>query len=139
MGWALAGSLLHLRPARADSELEALLSESVESTSGKAAGGADSAPALSLSVTAEDLRRHGIRTLAEAYNFLTMGLVSEDPLGDPEVGSRGVLFPSDRGKHVLLLLDGHTLVNILLIAIAISVLFSLQRQSNSIIMNGPDK
>lgn len=89
--------------------LEALLSESIESTSGKAAGTADAAPALSISVTAEDLRRYGIRTLAEAYDFLAMGIDAEDPLGDPEIGSRGVLFPTDGGKHVLLLLDGHTL------------------------------
>jgi outer membrane receptor for ferrienterochelin and colicins len=107
--FALFCALAAVRRARADGDLEALLSTSIESTSGKSAGTADSAPALSLNVTAEDLRRYGIRTLAEAYNFLTMGIDSEDPLGDPEVGLRGVLFTEDRGKHVLLLLDGHTL------------------------------
>jgi outer membrane receptor for ferrienterochelin and colicins len=106
---ALLTGLGLTRSARADGDLEALLSTPIESTAGKSAGTSDSAPALSLSVTAEDLRRYGIRTLAEAYNFLTTGLDSEDPLGDPEVGSRGVLFTEDRGKHVLLLLDGHTL------------------------------
>lgn len=110
-GAALLAALAAVRVARADDDLEALLSTSIESTSGKSAGTSDSAPALSINVTAEDLRRYGVRTLAEAYNFLTMGVDSEDPLGDPEVGSRGVLFTEDRGKHVLLLLDGHTLNN----------------------------
>ena len=103
------GALTSVNTARADDDLEALLATSIESTSGKAAGTSDAAPALSINVTAEDLRRHGITTLAQAYNFLTMGLVAQDPLGDPDIGSRGVIFPADRGKHVLLLLDGHTL------------------------------
>lgn len=100
---------LHAASANADSELDALLSESIESTANKSAGTAADAPALSLSITAEDLRRYGLRTLAEAYQFLSMGIVSQDPLGEPEVGSRAVLFAADHGRHVLLLLDGHTL------------------------------
>jgi outer membrane receptor for ferrienterochelin and colicins len=90
------------------SELTSLLAEPVESTAGKSAGTAASAPGLSLSLTAEDLRRHGIRTLAEAYNFLSMGLISQDPLGEPEVGSRGLMFVNDQSKHILLLIDGHS-------------------------------
>ncbi len=106
----LASVIAWLDPAGAEEDsLESLLSESIESTSGKAAGTAHAAPALSINVTAEDLRRYGIRTLDEAYNFLILGLVAQDPLGDPEIGSRGVLFSADNGKHVLLLLDGHTL------------------------------
>jgi outer membrane receptor for ferrienterochelin and colicins len=101
-------SAANIGQARADSELEALLAEPVESTAGKSAGTAASAPALSISITAEDLRRHGIRTVAEAYNFLSMGLVSQDPLGGPEVGGRGLMFPSDQSKHILLLIDGHS-------------------------------
>ncbi len=100
---------MHAPSANADSELDALLSESIESTANKSAGTAADAPALSLSITAEDLRRYGLRTLAEAYQFLSMGMVSQDPLGEPEVGSRAVLFAADHGRHVLLLLDGHTL------------------------------
>jgi outer membrane receptor for ferrienterochelin and colicins len=96
------------RLCRADEDLDALLSEPVESTAGKSSGSAAEAPALSLSITAEDLRRHGIRTLAEAYNYLTLGLVSEDPLGEPAVGGRGLMFTSDGNRHILLLIDGHT-------------------------------
>ncbi len=109
VGLFVAGLFVAGRAHAEEDALEALLSESIESTSGKSAGASDSAPALSISITAEDLRRYGIRTLAEAYNFLVMGIDAEDPLSDPEVGARGVLVTGDRGKHVLLLLDGHTL------------------------------
>jgi outer membrane cobalamin receptor len=89
------------------SELDALLGETVSSTASKSAQASTSVPALAVNVTAEDLRRYGIRTLAEAYNFLALGIVAEDTLGDPEVGTRGMLFTYDAGKHILLLIDGH--------------------------------
>jgi len=88
-------------------DLDALLGESVSTTASKEAQASTAVPALTINITAEDLRRHGIRTLGEAYNFLALGLIAEDPLGSVEVGSRGVLFTNDNGKHVLLLLDGH--------------------------------
>lgn len=100
------------RAARADepsdtSELDALLGESVSSTASKEAQASTAVPAMTVNITAEDLRRHGIRTLGEAYNFLALGLIAEHTLAGVEVGSRGVLFTNDNGKHVLLLLDGH--------------------------------
>lgn len=103
---------LVLRPgaearAQVADDLDALLNESVSSTASKAAQMSSALPAVMINVTAEDLRRYGIRTLGEAYNFLALGMIAEDPLGDVEVGSRGVLFTNDAGKHVLLLLDGH--------------------------------
>ncbi len=88
-------------------DLDALLGESVSTTASKEAQASTAVPALAINITAEDLRRHGIRTLGEAYNFLALGLIAEAPLGNAEVGSRGVLFTNDNGKHVLLLLDGH--------------------------------
>ncbi len=88
-------------------DLDALLGESVSTTASKEAQASTAVPALAINITAEDLRRHGIRTLGEAYNFLALGLIAEAPLGNVEVGSRGVLFTNDNGKHVLLLLDGH--------------------------------
>jgi outer membrane receptor protein involved in Fe transport len=102
-------ALLTSGPARAQdvSDLDALLNEPVSSTASKSAQTSTDVPALSINLTAEDLRRYGIRTLAEAYDFLGLGIVSEDPLGEPEVGSRGVLLSNDAGKHILLLLDGH--------------------------------
>jgi outer membrane receptor for ferrienterochelin and colicins len=108
----LCASWLTARPARAQdladtSDLDALLGESVSSTASKSAQTSTDVPATAINVTAEDLRRYGIRTLAEAYNFLALGLIAEDTLGPAEVGSRGVLFTNDAGKHVLLLIDGH--------------------------------
>jgi outer membrane receptor for ferrienterochelin and colicins len=110
--WILGLTWLQAPPARAEevsdtSELDALLGETVSSTASKSAQASTAVPATAINVTAEDLRRYGIRTLGEAYNFLALGLIAEDPLGSVEVGSRGVLFTNDAGKHVLLLIDGH--------------------------------
>src|SRR5262249_50208112 len=98
------------RPARADdtSELEGLLSEQVVSSASKQSERASSAPALSTNLSAEDLRRYGIRTLAEAIDVLSMGVASSDNLNGGEIGARGVLITGDRGSHFLLLVDGHT-------------------------------
>jgi outer membrane receptor for ferrienterochelin and colicins len=108
LGFVLGVSLLSSAVRAQDtSDLDALLGESVSTTASKSAQASTAVPALSINVTAEDLRRYGIRTLAEAYNFLTVGIISEDPLADPEVGSRGVLLSNDAGKHILLMIDGH--------------------------------
>lgn len=95
--------------ARADGSLEALLEERVVSTPSKSAVAATVAPGTTSVVTAEDLRRHGIRSLDEAINFLSMGMVATNPQHAVEVGSRGTLITVDYGNHVLLLVDGHTL------------------------------
>jgi outer membrane receptor for ferrienterochelin and colicins len=106
---ALVATLIASAAARAESlsDLDALLAETVSTTAAKSAQESSTAPALSINVTAEDLRRYGVRNLAEAYNFLAVGIVAQDPLGDVDVGSRGVLMPNDRGRHILLLIDGH--------------------------------
>jgi outer membrane cobalamin receptor len=106
---ALVTALLAGAAARAESlsDLDSLLSETVSTTAAKSAQESSTAPALSINITAEDLRRYGVRNLAEAYNFLAVGIVAQDPLGDVDVGSRGVLLPNDRGRHILLLIDGH--------------------------------
>lgn len=61
----------------------------------------------STSISAEELARYGIRSLNEAINFLSLGMVATNPLHAVEVGSRGVLLTGDRGAHVLLLINGH--------------------------------
>ncbi|HVY48093.1 MAG TPA: TonB-dependent receptor [Minicystis sp.] len=94
--------------ARAD-DLEGLLEQEVVSTVSKAPETASDAPATSTIITAEDLRRHGIRTLDEALNFLSMGVVVENNIHDFEIGVRGVHFPADYGDHVLLLVNGHAM------------------------------
>jgi outer membrane receptor for ferrienterochelin and colicins len=97
------------RPALADdtSALEGLLAEPIVLSASKQSEGASSAPALSTSLTAEDLRRYGIRTLAEAIDFLSIAVHSSENLNGGEVGARGVLLTGDRGSHFLVLVDGY--------------------------------
>lgn len=90
-------------------DLESLLSEQIVTSASKTAEGASAAPALSTSLSGEDLRRYGIRTLAEAIDFLTVGVRTSENLNGGEVGSRGVLLTGDRGSHFLLLVDGHAM------------------------------
>ena len=84
-------------PAQAQdiSELEGLLSEQVVSTASKTSERASSAPALSTSISADDLRRYGMRTLGEAIDFLSSG---RRHLRQPERrGNRGARHP-DHGQ-----------------------------------------
>jgi outer membrane receptor protein involved in Fe transport len=107
---ALAGLAWAGRAGADDTlDLEALLETSVVSTASSQAESSSDAPATSTTITAEDLRRHGIRTLDEALNFLSLGVVSTNPLHSAEVGARGVLITSDYGNHMLLLVNGHML------------------------------
>ena len=77
------------------------------STASKTSERASSAPALSTSISADDLRRYGIKTVSEAIDFLSLGVATSDNLNGGEIGARGVLITGDRGSHFLLLLDGH--------------------------------
>lgn len=101
-------TLQHRALAEEDiSSLETLLSEPIVSTASKQSEGASSAPALSSSLTAEDIRRFGIRTLAEAIDFLAIAVGSSENLEGGEMGARGVLLTGDRGSHFLVLVDGN--------------------------------
>ncbi len=95
--------------ARADDtgDLEALLEEPLIATASKTTEATSAAPATSTVISADDLRRYGIRSLDEAINYLSVGMVAESPLSTAEVGSRGVTITQDYGSHVLLLIDGH--------------------------------
>jgi outer membrane receptor for ferrienterochelin and colicins len=99
------------RTARADdvSDIEGLLNESVITTASQSAETAASAPATSTTLTAEDLRTYGIRTIAEAIDFLSLGMFTSEDRRSPEVGARGVLLTRDRGNHLLLLVNGHAM------------------------------
>jgi outer membrane receptor protein involved in Fe transport len=101
----LASSALADNP----SDLEAALSEPVVTTASQTAEDQSAAPATITTITADDLRRYGIKTLAEAINFLALGMVTQDQLDDVEIGARGVLLTGDYGDHVLLLIDGHSM------------------------------
>lgn len=106
-----AAALLVAAPASADdmSDLEALLEQSVVTTASKSAETGSTAPAISTTITAEDLRRYGIRSLAEAIDFLSLGAVTSDPLKAVDIGARGIILPNDNGNHFLLLVNGHQL------------------------------
>jgi outer membrane cobalamin receptor len=89
------------------SDIQALLDENIVTTASKSLETGTAAPATSTSITAEDLRRYGIHTLDEAIDFLSLGVVTANPLRDPDIGSRGVLMTGDHGNHILLLINGH--------------------------------
>lgn len=88
-------------------DLEGLLETPVVSAASKTAESVSIAPATSIVLTADDLKRYGIRTLDEAINFLAYGMVTERNFQAAEIGSRGVLLTSDFGAHVLLMVDGN--------------------------------
>ncbi len=102
---------LGARDGRADdtTDLATLLEEPVVRTASKTLETASSSPATSTILSADDMRRLGIRTLDEAINFLSLGMTVEGSVQSMEIGARGVLFNRDFGNHVLLLLDGHVL------------------------------
>ena len=105
----LAGPALAAESEPGVDDLEALLDVKVVSGASRAQERSDDAPATITVVTADELRRYGIRSLHEAINFLSLGLTAQDPLHAVEVGSRGVLFSADYGNHMLLLVDGHVM------------------------------
>lgn len=108
--WMVLALAFVARPAlAADPELEALLDESVIQTASKTPEVASAAPATSTLITAEALREHGIQSLDQALNFLSLGMAVESPVHNLQVGARGVMFDRDYGDHVLLLLDGHVM------------------------------
>jgi len=92
-----------------ETELAGLLAEPVVSGASKSPELASDAPATTSVLTAADMRCYGIRSLAEAIDFLGMGLVTQDPLHSVEVGGRGVLLTGDFGNHFLVVVDGHAL------------------------------
>jgi outer membrane receptor for ferrienterochelin and colicins len=108
---ACLAALASAAPARADdtTDIQSLLNEHVITTASATAQRASSAPALSTTITAEDIQMFGIRSLAEAIDFLSLGVVAADPLHAPDIGSRGVMFENDNGKHFLLLVNGHAI------------------------------
>ena len=107
---ALLTGLASASVARAQatpSDLQSLLDQTVVTTASKSAETGTTAPATSSTLTAEDMRRYGIHSIAEAIDYLSLGAVTADPLNTAEIGARGVLQTGDSGNHFLLLIDGH--------------------------------
>jgi outer membrane receptor for ferrienterochelin and colicins len=94
--------------AQSSSELDALLGQAIVSTPSKGAETDTTAPATSTVISADELRRYGIRSLDEAIDYLSLGMATSTPGHTAEVAARGVRITGDYGNHVLLLLDGHT-------------------------------
>ena len=108
MATVLAGAIAAAPAiARADDDLEAALEQSVVTTASQTAETKESAPATATVITAEDIHRHGMRSLNEALNYLSLGVFTTNPAHGVEVGARGVLIAGDYGNHLLLLIDGH--------------------------------
>ncbi|MBM4361585.1 MAG: TonB-dependent receptor [Deltaproteobacteria bacterium] len=105
--------LLGVAPAvaeDADAELEALLGRTVVSSASRTSEVGDMAPSTTVVITAEDIRRHGVQTLDQAIALLGRGMHFGIPQrGGSDAGARGVMFASDYGNHILLLVDGHVL------------------------------
>jgi outer membrane receptor for ferrienterochelin and colicins len=107
-----AGVVASVAPfARADgtADLRGLLEQTVVTTASKTKETSSNAPATSTTLTADDMRRYGIRTIDEAINFLSLGATSYNPFYTPDVSVRGVGLEGDQGNHVLLLVDGHAM------------------------------
>jgi outer membrane receptor protein involved in Fe transport len=107
VAWLCAARPAGATPPPDTSELQSLLEQNVVTTASKSAETSTTAPATSSTLTAEDMRRYGIHTVAEAIDFLSLGAVTSDPLSTVEAGARGVLLSRDSGDHFLLLVDGH--------------------------------
>ena len=87
--------------AQDTSELEGLLEQSVVSAASKSPEAASTAPALSISISADEIRQHGIRTVDEAINFLALGMQLEKAASAWEIGARGVLLSGDSRHPVV--------------------------------------
>src|SRR5690349_19806443 len=109
LGFSLLVAGERLAHAEDVSAIENLLTESVVSSASKQSEKGSSAPALSSILTAEDLRKYGVRTVAEAIDFLSIAVSSSENLNGGEVGARGVLLTGDHGSHFLVLVDGNVI------------------------------
>jgi outer membrane receptor protein involved in Fe transport len=109
LGAALGVAVVSLTGAAAAedvSELEALLQDQIVETGSSASSTASVAPSTIVTVTAEDLRRYGLRTVEDAINYAAMGVLTEYNMHGVEIGARGVLLNGDYGTHFLLLVNG---------------------------------
>jgi outer membrane receptor protein involved in Fe transport len=91
--------------------LEALLDESVVTTASRSAERASTAPSTVYTITADELHTFGMRSIDEALSYLGLGVYSasaRDYSTGIDVGAQGVLL-RDAGRHILALVDGHTM------------------------------
>ena len=109
-GAALFAAVLCPRLALAEDtlDIQALLNETVITTASKSTEREVlPRPATSTILTAEDIRIHGIHSIDEALDFLSLGTVTSNTFRAVDVGARGVHARARPGHHFLLLVDGH--------------------------------
>ena len=108
---SVALGLLGTRTALAEDtdDLQALLSENVITTASTSAQKALTAPATSVTLTAEDLSRFGIRSLDEAINFLSLGVIAADTAAYSRRRRARRAAAGRNGKHFLVLVNGHAM------------------------------
>jgi len=92
-------------------ELSSLLEESVVTTASRGAQRATAAPAAVFTITAEEMRIYGIRTVSEALSLLGVGIQTtrvRDFSGGGDFGAQGLML-HDTGRRVLVLVDGQVM------------------------------
>lgn len=92
-------------------DLEELLDQSIVTSASRSAERASTAPATVLTLSGEELRAHGIRTVEEALVFLGVGFQAfrpRDYYAGSDFGTQGLML-RDAGRRVLVMLDGHVL------------------------------
>jgi outer membrane receptor for ferrienterochelin and colicins len=110
LAWAVALLTITGNARAEDPSLDELLNEKIVVTASRTAEAESAAPATVSSISSDELRRYGIRDLAEAVNFLSLGMFAQpSPLDGQDFGARGVALPGAQNAHILLLLDGHIL------------------------------
>ncbi|MBC8069232.1 MAG: TonB-dependent receptor [Deltaproteobacteria bacterium] len=88
-----------------DPELAELLDEPIASTAAKRLEPVSAAPATVFTITGEEIRLHGLRTVEEALQYLGNGITVQQPYHG--VGARGLTIDGDEGAHFLVLVNGH--------------------------------
>lgn len=115
-------------------DIESLLDLSVEAVSRRPER-ASGAPAAVFVVTADDVRRHGFRSLQELLGSVP-GLFAY-PDDFPQVGIRGMGILGDLTTRVLVLVDGHPLNNAMGVDLARGVPVPLDAVERVEVIEGP--
>ncbi len=91
-----------------DDELTSMLNEQVVSGASRVTESIETAPVTASTVRAADLRKYGMRTLAEALRFLSVGVFTFDGSNavNNVTGARGVAVNGDTNRHFLIVVDG---------------------------------